>query len=115
MDQILLAEVTMAMADVGDKRAFLVNSMEFPAGGQRVEQMQQIVDCMHAADLHVDDDNEVFGPDSSDSRHNSCAVKMVATVGDGAQDSIKRAAEAFPYALKHFHTQSSFGIETRRT
>ena len=64
-----------------------------------MEQIQQIVDCMHAADFHVDNGNVVFGPDSSNSRDNSCAVKMVATVGDGAQDSIKRVAEAFPYAL----------------
>ena len=70
----------MAMADVRDKRAFLVTSMGFPAGGQRVEQIQHIVDCMHAAHLYVDNnDNVVVGPDSSDSRDSSCAVKMVAT------------------------------------
>ena len=99
MDQTLLAEATIAMADVGDERAFLVSSMKFPAGGQRVEQIQQIVGCMHAAGLHVDNANVVFGPDPSDSRDNSCAVKMVAAVGDGVQDSIKCAAEAFQYAL----------------
>ena len=82
MNETLLAEATMAMADVGDERAFLVTSMKFPAGGQRVEQIQQIVDCMHAADLHVDNGNVVFGPDPSDSRDNSCAVKMVAIIGD---------------------------------
>ena len=72
----------MAMADVGDQqRAFLITSMKFPAGGQRVEQIQQqIVDCMHAAHLYVDNANVVFGPDSNDSRDSSCAVKMVAVV-----------------------------------
>ena len=43
-----LGEATLAMADVGDKRAFLVTSVKFPEGGQRVEQIQQIVDCMQA-------------------------------------------------------------------
>ena len=46
--------------------------------------IQQIVDCMHAAHLYVDNDSVVFGPDSSDSRDSSCAVKMIATVGEGA-------------------------------
>ena len=73
--------------------------MKFPAVGKRVEQIQQIVDCMHATGLHVDNGNVVFGPDSSDSRDNSCAVRMVATVGDGALGTIKHVAEAFPYAL----------------
>ena len=74
--------------------------MKFPEGGQRVEQTQQIVDYMHAVGLHVDIGNVVFGPGSSDLRDNYyCAVRMVGTVGDGAQYSVKRVAEAFPHAL----------------
>ena len=39
----------MVMADVGDQqRAFLVNSMKFPEGGQRLEQIQQIEDRVPA-------------------------------------------------------------------
>ena len=48
-----------------------------------MEQTQQIVDCMHAAGLHVDIDDVVVGPGSSDSREKYCAVRMVAAVGDG--------------------------------
>ena len=54
--------------------------MKFPAGGPQVAQIQQIVDCMQAAHLYVDNGNTAFGPDSSDPRDSSCAVKMVAAV-----------------------------------
>ena len=72
----------MAMADVGDQRAFLVTAMKFSEGEQRAEQIQQIVDCAcgHAdrAPLRqggrpertgllflelLDNGNVVFGPD----------------------------------------------------
>ena len=81
MDKIVFAEATRIKADVGDYRAFLIDSMKFPEGAQRVEQTQPIVDCMHAVALHVDIDDVVFGPGSSDSRDGYCAVRMVATVG----------------------------------
>ena len=54
---------------------------------------------MRAVHLYVDNANVVFGPDSSDSRDSSCTVRMVATVCDGAQDTIKRVAEASPHAI----------------
>ena len=79
MGKILLSEATRNKADSGDYRAlFYVGSMGFPEGGQRVEQTQQIAGCMHAAGLHADVDDVVFGPASSDSRKNYCAVKIVA-------------------------------------
>ena len=95
----MLAEATRIKADAGDHRAFLIDPMKFSEGGQRVEQTQQIVDCIHAVGLHVDIGDVVFGPGSSDSRESYCAVRMVATVGNGAQNSAKHVAEAFPHAL----------------
>ena len=69
MDKLLLGEATRNKADAGDYRAIYVGSMDFPEGGQRVEQTQQIVDCMHAMGLHADIVDVVFGPASSDSRN----------------------------------------------
>ena len=54
---------------------------------------------MQVAHLYVDNDNVVFGPDSSDSRDSSCAVRMFATVGDDAHDTVNRVAEAFLHAM----------------
>ena len=54
---------------------------------------------MRAINLYVDNGNVVFGPDSSDSRDSSCAVRMVATVSDDAQDTIKLLAEVLPRAM----------------
>ena len=107
----------MAIADVGDKRAFLITSMKFLEGGQRVEQIQQIVDCMQAAHLYVENDNVVFGPGSSDSRDSSCAVRIVATVGDGAQDTAKRGkckrvAGAFPHSRLESDTHDKFAMDS---
>ena len=51
----------MAMADVGDQRAFMVTAMKFPEGEQRMEQIQQIVDCMRTVNLYVENGNVVFG------------------------------------------------------
>ena len=99
MDKTLLAEATRIKAGAGGQRAFLVGSMDFPEGGQRAEQTQQIVECIYAAGLHVDIDDVVFGPGSNDSRVKYCDVKMVATISDDASDGTKRVAEAFPHAL----------------
>ena len=98
MGKILLAEATRNKADSGDYRVIYVGSMGFTEGGERVEQTQQIFDCMHAAGLHADPGDVVFEPASSDSRNNYCAVKIAAAVGDDASDPAKRAAEAFPHA-----------------
>ena len=68
MDKTMLTEAIRIKAGAGDQRAFLVGSMDFSEGGQRVEQTQQTVDCMHAVGLHVDIDDVVLAPGSSDSR-----------------------------------------------
>ena len=97
------AKASRGLADTGTgaRRAFLVSDVELLADQPRVEQEQQIVQCLAMAGLTVDKDGMVFDINSEDSRNLSDMpfACLFARVNGDAEHNAKRVAEGLPHEI----------------
>jgi hypothetical protein len=95
----MLAKASRDLADTGACRTFLVSDVELPADQSRVDQENQIVECLAMAGLTADIDGMVFDIDSEDSRDQRHYIRVIAQVNGDAEHNVKLVAEGLPHEL----------------
>ena len=90
-----LAEATRDLANTGKYRAFLVSDVELPTDQSRVEQENQIAQCMHGHGGPYRY-NIALGTNAEDTRDRRCIVRMVTEFNGDAEQNVKRVVVGLP-------------------